>query len=485
MEEEFENLTRDEILNISVIETVLAIPNADMQERMLAKLEIRAKELKILSNFRRLLKAVQKENDERNVTIIDKNKITHDEVAKQLLKNNNLALFENEICIYEDGVYKQDEETLYKKIIEILPTANTYFRKEVYNYLLLIAPRKYINKESGIINFKNGLFNINTKEFKAHTPEYFSINQLNVNLNFEVEKVQAIEDVLNKLSCNISERKQAILEMIGYSMTTSVKLQKAFVLYGKTAGNGKSTLINIISDMIGKSNIGNVTLDDLSNNKFASSGIKGKLLNVGSEMTKEYLKDVSTFKQWITGDDLEVEEKFKAKQTISPYAKFIFNANELPKVADKTNGFYRRLHIIPFEAKFTKQDNKSFNFDSLVTKQALEYLAKISIEAYMNINLDFANYEESNKEIEQYKIENNNALVFINDKEYMKSFLSTGTAVKRKTEVYSAYKSYCKENEFKPMGKKVFYDEISRTGLVEEGLYLGYNIYKFDKDIYM
>ena len=110
---------------------------------------------------------------------------------------------------------------------------------------------------------------------------------------------------------------------------------------------------------------------------------------------------------------------------------------------------------------------------------------KISLEAYMNIKLDFANFEESNKEIEQYKIENNNALVFINDKEYMKSFLSTGTAVKRKTEVYSAYKSYCKENEFKPMGKKVFYDEISKTGLVEEGVYLGYNIYKFDKDIYM
>lgn len=485
MEEEFENLTRDELLNINVIETVLEIPNADMQERMLAKLEIRAKELKILSNFRRLLKAVQKENDERNVTIIDKNKITHDEVAKQLLKNNNLAVFENEICIYENGVYKPNEETLYKKIIKILPTANTYFRKEVYNYLLLIAPRKYINKESGIINFKNGLFDINTKEFKTHTPEYFSINQLNVNLNFEVKKVQEIEDVLNKLSCGIPERKQAILEMIGYSMTTSVKLQKAFVLYGKTAGNGKSTLINIISDMIGKSNIGNVTLDDLSNNKFASSGIKGKLLNVGSEMTKEYLKDVSTFKQWITGDDLEVEEKFKAKQTISPYAKFIFNANELPKVADKTNGFYRRLHIIPFEAKFTKEDNKSFNFSSLVTQQALEYLAKISLEAYMNIKLDFANFEESNKEIEQYKIENNNALVFINDKEYMKSFLSRGTAVKRKTEVYSAYKSYCKENEFKPMGKKVFYDEISKTGLVEEGVYLGYNIYKFDKDIYM
>ncbi len=486
MEEEFETLNKDEILNKDVIETIFMIPNADMRERMLVKLETRARELKIVSNFKRLYKEIQKEHENsKEITVIDKSKVTHDEVAKKIIKSNDLAVFENEICIYENGVYKRNEETLYRKIIEILPTANTYFRKEVYNYLLLIVPKKYINKESGIINFKNGLFDVNTKEFKEHTPNFFSINQLDVDLNLTAEPVEAIDNVLNKLSCNIPKRKQAILEMIGYSMTTSVKFQKAFVLYGKTAGNGKSTLINIISDMIGKSNIGYVTLDDLSNNKFASSGIKGKLLDIGSEMTKEYLKDVSAFKQWITGDELEVEEKFKAKQTINPYAKFIFNANELPKVADKTNGFYRRLHIIPFEAKFTKEDNRSFKFSELVTQQALEYLAKISLEAYLNMKLDFANYEESDAEVEQYKVENNNVLTFLNDKEYMLSYINTGTSTKRKTEVYGYYKQYCKENEFKPMGKKVFYEEIKKSGLVAEGLYDGYDVFKFEKDWYL
>lgn len=484
MEEEFEKLDKNGILNREVIETIFMIPDADMRERILVKLETRARELKIVSNFKRLYKEIQKEYDsQKETTVIDKSKITHDEVAKILLENNNLAVFENEVCIYENGVYKKNEEALYRKIIEILPTANTYFRKEVYNYLLLIVPKKYINKESGIINFKNGLFDVNTKEFKEHTPDFFSINQLNVDLNLTAEPVEAIDNVLNKLSCNIPKRKQAILEMIGYSMTTSVKFQKAFVLYGKTAGNGKSTLINIISDMIGKSNIGYVTLDDLSNNKFASSGIKGKLLDIGSEMTKEYLKDVSAFKQWITGDELEVEEKFKAKQTINPYAKFIFNANELPKVADKTNGFYRRIHIIPFEAQFSKEDNKNFNFDALVTPQALEYFARISLEAYMNMKLDFANYEESDAEVEQYKIENNNVLIFLNDIEYMKSFISTNTSTKKKSEVYAAYKEYCRENEFKPVGKKSFYSEISKSKMVEEKIYQGTRLFKFNLEI--
>ena len=149
-------------------------------------------------------------------------------------------------------------------------------------------------------------------------------------------------------------------------MTTSVKLQKAFILYGSTARNGKSTLINIISELIGNENIGTVPFREISKNKFAGAGIKGKLLNVGSEMTDEFIEDVSNFKMYITGDEVEIEEKFKPRQKIKPYAKFIFSANELPTVADKTDGFYRRLQIIPLEYSFTDKDRKSFDFVSIV-----------------------------------------------------------------------------------------------------------------------
>ncbi len=106
---------------------------------------------------------------------------------------------------------------------------------------------------------------------------------------------------------------------------------------------------------------------------FATFQIRNKLLNIGSEMSDEFLEDMSTFKMFVTGDYLSVEEKFKSKQTISPYAKMLFIANELPAVADKTNGFYRRLEIIPLETSFTDEDAKSFNIKDLLTSEALEY----------------------------------------------------------------------------------------------------------------
>lgn len=72
------------------------------------------------------------------------------------------------------------------------------------------------------------------------------MNQININLNIDPIKISAVDNFLDRITCGNNERKNAILEMIGYSMTSSVKMQKAFVLYGKTAGNGKSTLLEII-----------------------------------------------------------------------------------------------------------------------------------------------------------------------------------------------------------------------------------------------
>lgn len=61
MEEEFESLSKEELLNRTVIESVIILKNVETRERMLAKLETRAKELKILQNFKRLYKAIQAE----------------------------------------------------------------------------------------------------------------------------------------------------------------------------------------------------------------------------------------------------------------------------------------------------------------------------------------------------------------------------------------------------------------------------------------
>lgn len=454
------------------------------REEIIIELEKRAKELKIPSNFKRILKQYEKKylNDSKNNANIAKQ--SHNEIGDTLLQNNNMYVFENDICIYENGVYKKNEKDISKKVIELVPDSTIRFRNEVYQYLLLKAEEKQFDRENGIINFKNGLFSVKERKMYNHSPKYFSTNQVNINLNLKAPKVQAVEDVLDKLSCGIYERKQTILEMIGYSMTTSVALQKAFILYGNKARNGKSTLIDIIGHLLGDDNVGTTSFKDMNQNKFAGAGIKNKLLNSGSEMTDEYVVDVEIFKKYVTGDYLEIEEKFKPRQKIRPYAKFIFSANELPRVADKTDGFYRRLQIIPLEYSFTDKDRKKFNFNELISKEALEYLSKISLEAYLNMGNNFSNYEENEIEVAKYKIETNNVLSFINDEDFLYPIIDEN-CVRFASWVYEYYKKYCTENQYKAVGMKRFYKEIEKSKLIfRVGKHQKQKVYTFNKDFY-
>ena len=166
-----------------------------------------------------------------------------------------------------------------------------------------------------------------------------------------------------------------------------------------------------------------------------------------------------------TGDSMAVEEKFKPKRTISPYAKFLFNANTLPVVSDTTNGFYRRIHIIPLETSFTEEDAKKFDIKKILTKDALEYLARIAVEAYASMNGVFANYEESDREVEKYKSNANSVLAFIMDEESNPLYSSKENYIIAK-KMYEDYVEYCKSNLYPILGRNTFYMEVEKMDCI-------------------
>lgn len=415
--------------------------------------------------------------------IKESDKPSHDIIARRLLQENEIRVFEDTLYIYENGVYRRNEKSINRKIIEIYPKATTRMQKEVKSYLLTMAPEVQLKYEN-LINFKNGLYDLNNNALMPHSPYYFTINQINANINWDPVRIGAVDRFLDKISCENIGRKKAILQMIGYSMTSSVEMQKAFVLYGKTAGNGKSTLLEIIERLIGSENVSHVTLQDFVSNRFSVSEIKGKLVNMVSEMTKEFLKDSSVFKQIVTGDTTTVEEKFKDRHTIKPYAKHIFTANELPKVADTSNGYFRRLFIIPFEAVFTDLEKINFNFKELITEQALDYLAAIALQEYIIARREhaFINEEESKNIIETYKMDSNTVIAYLYDKDRMRCLLRSGR-VRKRNEVFADYINYCKDSGYIHKGRNKFYEEVEATGLVQKGVYNGYDTYIFDKSL--
>lgn len=468
---EIEELTKETILQEGVFAYMLSIEDDIQRMKINLKLEERADSLGVKSQFLRMLKTFQKRYNS-NI------KYNHVEIGEMMLKNFPMGIYNNELYIYINGVYTNNQKLINQHIIKCYQEATINMRKEVTNYLSIQCDNNFESLNDNYINFKNGLYDIRNKKLLDHTSSIFTINQLPIDYDNNPPKVKEIDEFLNRITCNNENRKQAILEIIGYSMTTSIKKQKSFIFYGKKAGNGKSTLLNILEYLNGKNNTSHVSLENLDNNKFSLAEMIGKNLNISSEMTKEYLKDVSLFKMIVTGDTVASEKKFKDRVDIKPYAKLILTANELPKVADKTNGFYRRLHIILFDAEFSEEEKNNFKFEKLISKGALQYLAYISLMAYINMGNNFSNYEESAEILNQYKIESNNILAYLASEE-LKAFLNKNSTTIYRSNVYSDYKLFCEKNQFNALGNTHFYKEIRELKIVIESKYNGIPTFKF------
>ena len=391
------------------------------------------------------------------------------DIAEDIWLDRNVKFYKENFYIYDCGVYVLENGRIEEIIYGINRSLEKSKRREILEYLKILGRERQTDRYDNYINFQNGIFDLDSKKFIKHSPDIFMLNQINCDYVENANPNEDIEKFLNDITSNIESRKKAILQIIGYSMTTSVELQKAFIFYGKSAENGKSVLVELISNLIGEENTCHVSIHELQGGRFYASELTNKLLNVVAELPRNHLKSVEVFKSIVTGDKMSVEQKYKDRYSIKPYAKNIFTANELPRVEDTTEGFYRRLNILLFEAKFSDEAKKKFNKRKLFTQEALEYLASISVKAYLELlesdSRDFANEEESNKVLDTYRKDNNSVLSFIASNQ-IQEMLQKGQKIDR-PEFYQEYKVWCSDNGYKAKGRNKFYTEVEETKLFD------------------
>ena len=132
-------------------------------------------------------------------------------------------------------------------------------------------------------------------------------------------------------------------------MTVETNFQYFFTLIGE-GGNGKSILIGLFEEIIGRNNVSSVALQELSQ-RFQGTRLFGKLLNSCADIPLGALEDDSVIKKITGGDTVTREHKGKDATEFLPYAKYLFSANRFPYVGDKSDGFMRRLRIVVMDKK--------------------------------------------------------------------------------------------------------------------------------------
>src|SRR5690606_38296347 len=99
--------------------------------------------------------------------------------------------------------------------------------------------------------------------------------------------------------------------------------------------NGKSVFLGLIEAFLGAENVSNVSLHDLTSDRYASAELYGKMANIFADLRADKITDAGTFKVVVSGDRIRAQRKHQQPFTFKPYAKLIFSANQIPETSDK------------------------------------------------------------------------------------------------------------------------------------------------------
>lgn len=394
--------------------------------------------------------------EDKKMSFFKGREFQHHLFADYIIENYNIKGYGHLPYIYLNNVYTFNPDKINSLMIRIIPNLKRAQIAEVFENIRLKCNDKNESINPFMVNVKNGIIDLKTFEILDHDPNIFTVNQLNCIYNENAYDMN-VDKMLNNLTCNNSNLRKLIEEMLGYFLLGDCRYQKAFILLGQ-GSNGKSAFLKLIENWLGKNNISELSLSQL-NEKFKTAELVGKIANIGDDIDKSMLKDTSVFKKLVTGDGVTVERKNKDAFNFSNIAKMVFSANALPPSSDKSNGFFRRIVIIPFNAVFNSK-NPDFDpniEDKINTENARSYLLNLALQGINRLqkNKGFIIPEEVRTVVNTYEIDNNNVLQWIESK---------ATEIENKTinEVYTDYCLFCSQNNQIAVQIRNFNNEVRK-----------------------
>ena len=407
----------------------------------------------------------EREKTFNKMSFYDEGKFMHDIFGDYLIRKYNIVNIEKKLYMYNEGSYIPCEEGLGKLIVNLIPNLSMTKKREVKDY---IKDKCNNTEESSerYICLNNGILDMKTLNLLAHTPEIITRNKIKLDY-YEQEKNEEIDTIMKNLAVNDEEIIQLLYEMIGYCLYRGMPFQKVFMLVGNGA-NGKSTLLNMITRVLGEENVSHVDLKEIAGNRFGKSELYGKLANIADDCSSSYLEDISVMKR-LTGESYTSIE-FKGQNSFSAKinTKMIMSYNTLPRINDTTNGLNRRLVIIPLNAVFKKGNNNYDPFigEKLRNRENLEYVLFKSVQAIHEVltRKEFTVPTQVKLETEEYMKENNPVLYFLSDV-YRDEDISTIPCA----EVFEAFNVWKIENGLKSeMSQSRFGREIKNLGYIRK-----------------
>ena len=400
-------------------------------------------------------------DEEDDETFFEKGKFLFDKFSKYLMNKANIVNLYGELYIYQEGVYVNGNTFIEREMITHIARLTNSQRTEVLKYLKLIAPTIVASSEY-YIAFNNGIYDLAGDLLFNFSEAFIITNKIPWDYNPEAYS-EIADKTLNKLACQDPSIRAVLEECIGYCFFRRNELRKSFMLLGEKK-NGKSTFLEMLKNVIGRDNCSALDLKEIGD-RFRTAQIFGKLVNIGDDIDSQYIENVGTFKKVVSGNGITIENKGQDPIEIEPYCKFIFSANDIPRMKDRSGAVLDRLIFIPFNAVFSKDDPDfdPYIIDKLRTKEVAEYLIKIGIAGLKRVleRREFTIPDQSKIELQEFNERNNPILLFIQE------LTEDDVVGKVANDVYLQYSEWCINNGFQAISNLEFSKVIRKEFDVE------------------
>ena len=303
--------------------------------------------------------------------------------------------------------------------------------------------QRVLDADEFLLNLPSGTCDLRTGAVREHNAQDYITKQTAVDPSGDGMDVW--EDALQTFFQGDADLIRYVQEIVGLAAIGKVYIEALVIAFGE-GRNGKSTFWNTIARVLGTYS-GNMSADTLTvgckrNVKPELAEAKGKRMIIAAELEEGMRLNTSNVKQLCSTDEIYAEKKYKAPFSYVPTHTLVLYTNHLPRVGAIDQGTWRRLIVIPFNAKIEgKADIK--NYADFLFKMAGGAVLQWIIEGAKRViasDYKIAQPRVVQDAIQKYK-ENNDWL-----SHFLEDCCEIDPSYEAKSgEVYNTYRSYCNQ----------------------------------------
>ena len=349
-----------------------------------------------------------------------------------------------------------------------------------------------LDTEETLFNCQNCVldFSGDDVEVLKHSPDQLLSKIANVKFD-PAAQCPTWEKFLHDIMQGDADKIRYLQQICGMALVADTRQEQLYILYGPSTRNGKSTFLETLGVLFGDY-AANAQPDSFAQQRKDSRRASGDIARLAGvrlvttgEPDRSMIFDSALIKSITGGDILTARHLNEREFEFRASFQLILNTNYLPRIADRTVFTSDRVKVIEFNRHFAESEQDKTLKRKLQTPSELSGILNWCIEGLRmyraagcilhtpdSIREATMDYEKKNDKIQLFV---DDCLVKVDASVVLKeNEILTGKAT------YEKFVEWCKASGFGVEGKRIFFEELRRKGLLQETAYVKCLISKED-----